>query len=195
MVHEYHDAPVGGHLEREKTFAVISRDFFWPRMYKWIRKWIRSCEICQRVKPATSSRPHYPSPRARGDQLAWTSILDFLATPKDAPVSLYSSTVSVRCPISAEVTADESTELFIDLVLRHHGLPESIVPDRDPRITSAFWTRLFARLGTRLRLSTVAYPEPDGQTERVNRVLEDVFRSYATSSLPGAYFNLWPSSR
>ncbi|KAE8913165.1 hypothetical protein PF010_g10924 [Phytophthora fragariae] len=84
-------------------------------------------------------------------------------------------------PVAAEVAADESTELFLDLVSRHHGLPESIVSDRDPRFTYAFWTRLFALLGTRLLMSTVAHPETDGHTERVNRVLEDVLRSYATS--------------
>ncbi|KAE8955818.1 hypothetical protein PF011_g31683 [Phytophthora fragariae] len=84
-------------------------------------------------------------------------------------------------PVAAEVTADESAELFLDLVFRHHGLPESIVSDRDPRFTSAFWTRLFALLDTRLLMSTAAHPETDGQTERVNRVLEDVLRSYATS--------------
>ncbi|KAE9173591.1 hypothetical protein PF005_g26205 [Phytophthora fragariae] len=79
-------------------------------------------------------------------------------------------------PVAAEVTADVSAELFLDLVFRHHGLPESIVSDRDPRFTSAFWTRLFALLGTRLLMSTAAHPETDGQTERVNRVLEDVLR-------------------
>ncbi|KAE8913638.1 hypothetical protein PF005_g23248 [Phytophthora fragariae] len=84
-------------------------------------------------------------------------------------------------PVAAEVTADESAELFRDLVFRHHGLPETIVSDRDRRFTSAFWTRLFALLGTRLLMSTAAHPETDGQTERVNRVLEDVLRSYTTS--------------
>ncbi|KAE9292940.1 hypothetical protein PR003_g24633 [Phytophthora rubi] len=99
-------------------------------------------------------------------------------------------------PVAAEVAADESAELFLDLVFRHHGLPESIVSDRDPRFTSAFWTRLFALLGTRLLMSTAAHPETDGQTERVNRILEDVLRSYATpfvswsSFLPMAEFAL-----
>ncbi|GMF16144.1 unnamed protein product [Phytophthora fragariaefolia] len=84
-------------------------------------------------------------------------------------------------PVAAAVTADESAERFLDLVFRHHGLPESNVSDRDPRFTSAFWTRLFALLGTRQLMSTAAHPEADGQTEPVNRVLEDVLRSYATS--------------
>ncbi|KAE9187879.1 hypothetical protein PF004_g22664 [Phytophthora fragariae] len=101
-------------------------------------------------------------------------------------------------PVAAELTADESAELFLDLVFRHHGLPESIVSDRDPRFTSAFWTRLFERLGIHLLMPTAAHPESAGQTERVNRVLEDVLRRYATSFaswspfLPMAEFALSP---
>uniref|UniRef100_A0AAV1V5P0 Integrase zinc-binding domain-containing protein n=1 Tax=Peronospora matthiolae TaxID=2874970 RepID=A0AAV1V5P0_9STRA len=56
FIHEYHDAPSGGLLCHEETFAAVSRDFFWPHMYKWARNWIRTCEICQRVKPFTSSQ-------------------------------------------------------------------------------------------------------------------------------------------
>ncbi|KAE8982839.1 hypothetical protein PF011_g21449 [Phytophthora fragariae] len=184
LVHEYHDAPAGGHLGREKTFAALSRDFFWPRMYKWIRKWVCSCEICQRMKPAASKQaPLRPLPIVTS---AWRSVR--IGLPRDAEgrtgvlvfVDRFSKMVHLA-PVAAEVTADESAELFLDLVFRHHGLPESIVSDRDPRFASAFWTRLFALLGTRLLMSTAAHPETDGQTERVNRVLEDVLRSYATS--------------
>ncbi|KAE8905878.1 hypothetical protein PF003_g10293 [Phytophthora fragariae] len=188
LVHEYHDAPAGVHLGREKTFAALSRDFFWPRMYKWIRKWVRSCEICQRVKPALSKQaPLRPLPIATS---AWRSVsMDFIfGLPRDDEgrtgvlvfVDRFSKMVHLA-PVAEEVTADESAELFLDLVCRHHGLPESIVSDRDPRFTSAFWTRLFALLGTHLLMSTAAHPETDGQTERVNRVLEDVLRRYATS--------------
>uniref|UniRef100_A0AAV1U9I1 Integrase catalytic domain-containing protein n=1 Tax=Peronospora matthiolae TaxID=2874970 RepID=A0AAV1U9I1_9STRA len=84
-------------------------------------------------------------------------------------------------PVSAHITAETTAQIFIDLIFRHHGLPESIVSDRDPRFTSAFWATLFQLLGTRLLMSTAAHSETDGQTERVNRVLEDVLRSYATS--------------
>ncbi|GMF46730.1 unnamed protein product [Phytophthora fragariaefolia] len=145
LVHEYHDAPVGGYLGREKTFAAISRDFFWPRMYKWIRKWIRSYEICQRVEPAASKQaPLLPLPIATS---AWRSIsMDFIfGLPRDAQgrtgilvfVDRFSKMVHLA-PVAAEVTADESAELFLHLVFRHHGLPESILSDRDPRFTSAF---------------------------------------------------------
>lgn len=194
LVHEYHDAPSGGHLGREKTFAALSRDFFWPRMYKWIRKWVRSCETCQRVKPTASRQaPLRPLPIATS---AWRSVsMDYIfGLPRDAKgrtgvlvfVDRFSKMVHLA-PVTAEVTAAESAQLFLDLVFRYHGLPESIVSDRDPRFTSAFWTRLFELLGTRLLMSTAAHPETDGQTERTNRVVEDVLRSYATS------FGSWSS--
>ena len=77
IVHEYHDAPTGGQLGREKTFAAVSRDFYWPHMYKWVRIWIRTCEICQRVKPSPSSHaPLRPLPIAAE---AWRSVsMDFI---------------------------------------------------------------------------------------------------------------------
>ena len=77
-------------------------------------------------------------------------------------------------PVHAKVTAAETAVYFIEAVFRNHGFPENIVSNRDPRFTSAFWTSLFELLGTKLRMSTAAHPETDGQTERVNRVLEDV---------------------
>ncbi|GAB9477757.1 Transposon Tf2-6 polyprotein, partial [Globisporangium polare] len=188
IVHEYHDAPSGGHLGREKTFAAISRDFYWPHLYRWVRKWVRTCEICQRVKPAQSSQaPLRPLPIARD---AWKSVsMDFVfGLPRDALgrtgvvvfVDRFSKMVHLA-PVSTSITAEQTAVIFLDVVFRLHGLPESIVSDRDPRFTSAFWTKLFDLLGSRLLMSTAAHPETDGQTERVNRVLEDVLRSYATS--------------
>ncbi|POM65123.1 Retrovirus Polyprotein, partial [Phytophthora palmivora] len=55
IIHEFYGNPTGAHLCREKTFAAMSRDFYWPRMYKWVRKWVRTCETCQQVKPSKSS--------------------------------------------------------------------------------------------------------------------------------------------
>ncbi|KAE9120597.1 hypothetical protein PF010_g7442 [Phytophthora fragariae] len=79
-------------------------------------------------------------------------------------------------PVSDTVTAAETAAHFIDCVFRDHGLPESIVSDREPRFMSAFWPSLFQLLGAKLSMSTAAHPEKYGEAERVNRVLEDVFR-------------------
>ncbi|OWY95635.1 Retrovirus Polyprotein, partial [Phytophthora megakarya] len=188
IIHEYNDTPLGGHLGREKTFAAVSRDFYWPHQYKWVRKWVRTCEICQRVKPSPSSRaPLRPLPIPTD---VWRSVsMDFVfGLPPDEKgrngvlvfVDRFSKMVHF-VPVSAEVTAEESAVHFVDAVFSHHGLPVSIISDRDPRFTAAFWSKLFELLGTKLMMSTAGHPETDGQTERVNRVFEDVLRSYATS--------------
>ncbi|POM64287.1 Pol protein [Phytophthora palmivora] len=70
-----------------------------------------------------------------------------------------------------------AAQLFLDSVFRYHGLPETIVSDRDTRFTGAFWNTLFLLLGTKLTMSTADHSQTDGQTERVNRVLEDTLRS------------------
>ncbi|KAE9011572.1 hypothetical protein PR001_g15879 [Phytophthora rubi] len=75
------------------------------------------------------------------------------------------------------IDAAGTATLFIDRVFRQHGLPESIVSDRDPRFTGKFWTSVFKVLGTQLDMSTADHPQTDGQTERANRVVEDVLRS------------------
>ena len=68
-----------------------------------------------------------------------------------------------------------------DTVFRVYGLPRELVSDRDPRFTAEFWSSLFRSLGTRLTMSTSDNPETDGQTERVNRVLEKILRGYVQS--------------
>ena len=63
ILYECHDAPPSGHRRHEKTYLTVSRDFYWPRQYQFARKYIRACEVCQRVKPSPSSRaPQQPLP-------------------------------------------------------------------------------------------------------------------------------------
>ncbi|KAG4058827.1 hypothetical protein PC123_g6257 [Phytophthora cactorum] len=83
--------------------------------------------------------------------------------------------------VPAEVTAIQTARLFVDMVFKHHVMPLDIVSDRDPRFTARFWQEVFTLLGTQLSLSTADHPQTDGQTERVNRVLGDLLKSYAHS--------------
>ena len=86
----------------------------------------------------------------------------------------YVHLVPVRSTFDAEGTA----RVYINSVFRLHGLSRSIVPDRDPRFTSAFFSEVFKLLGTSLKMSTANHPLTDGMTERVQRVVGDVLRSF-----------------
>ena len=67
--------------------------------------------------------------------------------------------------------------IYVKEVVRLHGIPKSIVSDRDPLFTNRFWQSLQMALGTELNLNTAYHPQTDGQTEHVNRVLEDLLRA------------------
>ncbi|KAF1329540.1 reverse transcriptase, partial [Globisporangium splendens] len=188
LLYEYHDGPSSGHLGREKTFLNLSRDYYWPHMYKWVRKYVRTCEVCQRVKPSGSTQAPLRSLHVPSD--SWKSVsMDFIfGLPRDKHgrngilvfVDRFSKMVHLA-PVSDKISAEKTAKVFVDVIFRLHGLPVEIVSDRDTRFTSKFWRALFGLLDTKLSMSTAAHPETDGQTERVNRVLEDVLRSYATS--------------
>ena len=69
-------------------------------------------------------------------------------------------------------------EAFFNNVVKLHGVPKSIVSDRDKVFTSAFWQHLFKLQGTTLPMSSAYHPQSDGQTEAMNKVLEMFLRCY-----------------
>lgn len=82
----------------------------------------------------------------------------------------------------AACSADVAAELFFKNVVKYFGVPEDIVSDRDARFTGRFWTQLFNMMGTELKFSTANHPQTDGQTERMNALLEEYLRHYVTAS-------------
>jgi len=67
--------------------------------------------------------------------------------------------------------------LYIKEIVRLHGVPSSIVLNRDPRFTSKFWSSLHQALGTKIHLSFAYHPQTDGQSERTIQSLKDLLRA------------------
>ncbi|XP_048438577.1 uncharacterized protein LOC125476444 [Pyrus x bretschneideri] len=80
-------------------------------------------------------------------------------------------------PVREKYSLSRLAELFISKVVKYHGVPVSIVSDRDPRFTSKFWVAFQEALGTRLLYSTAYHPQTDGQSERTIQTLEDMLRA------------------
>ena len=80
-------------------------------------------------------------------------------------------------PINVEDSLEKLAQLYLDEIVRLHGVPVSIMSDRDPKFTSRFWPSLQAALGTRLHFSTAFHPQTDGQSERTIQTLEDMLRA------------------
>jgi hypothetical protein len=81
-------------------------------------------------------------------------------------------------PSSKTDTAPDFAGMFVNHVIRHHGIPDSLISDRGTLFTSQFWTALSKLLGIKHRLSTSFHPQTDGQTERLNQVIEQYLRIF-----------------
>jgi hypothetical protein len=86
--------------------------------------------------------------------------------------------LAIFSPCNKTISAPQLAQLFIDKVFVRFGMPTSIVSDRDPRFTSNFWRAFVKLLGTELAMSTAYHPQSDGQTERMNRTMEDMLRGF-----------------
>ncbi|KAJ9532845.1 hypothetical protein QJQ45_010962 [Haematococcus lacustris] len=186
LLHEAHDAHTAAHLGRAKTLERLQRHFYWPQMHKTVQEYVRTCDKCQRNKATNQLPPGLlqplPIPSRNWQQVSMDFIGPLPATPRGHTmiftiVDKLSKMIHL-IPTTTTATAQDTARLFFDHIFKHHGLPEAIISDRDPKFTSDFWTSLFHLTGTRLLLSSAYHPQTDGQTERANRIVEDMLRPY-----------------
>ena len=83
-------------------------------------------------------------------------------------------------PIHTSIGAKALADMFFKDVVKLHGVPEVVISDRGAQFASTFWKEVFDRFGTNVRMSTAFHPQTDRQTERMNRILEDMMRHYVS---------------
>ena len=186
ILSELHDTPHGGHFGVTKTQQALDRTFWWPTCRTDVCAFIASCASCQRVHARNSKKPGLLQP-LQVPTRRWSSVsMDFITglpitrSGHDAIVVFVDrlSKMARFAPTTTTVTAEGTAKLFFENVYRSHGLPSEIVSDRDPRFTSAFMRDLCKRMRTKQAMSTAYHPQTDGQTERMNRILEDYLRHF-----------------
>lgn len=101
-------------------------------------------------------------------------------------VDMYSKGVHFGA-LPTNYSAFKVASLFLDMVCKHHGIPQSIISNRDPVFLSSFWRKHFRLSGTRLRMSIAYHPQTDDETKVINRILEQYLRSFVHSQ-PANWF-------
>ena len=94
-------------------------------------------------------------------------------------------------PLRTDFNSKQVAEAFISNVVKLHGIPKSIVSDRDKIFLSSFWQQLFKLQGTTLKMSSSYHPQTDGQSEVVNKTLEMYLRCFVFEN-PKAWTNFLP---
>lgn len=186
MLAEFHATPQGGHSGFLRTYRRIAANLYWVGMKNDVQEFVRSCDTCQRQKYMASSPAGLLQPLPIPEQI-WEDVsLDFITgLPKSKgfeAILVVVDRLSKYChflPLKHPYTARSIAELFAKEIIRLHGIPSSIVSDRDPLFMSHFWKEIFRLQGTQLKMSSAYHPESDGQTEAVNRCLETYLRCFS----------------
>ncbi|GAA5888274.1 hypothetical protein JCM16303_007255 [Sporobolomyces ruberrimus] len=182
-----HAHRTSGHMGPAKTLAVIRRSFWWSSIHADVYSYVRSCEPCARGKSTTTSPFGLLHPLSTPSRPFEKIGMDFVVGLPPIPfggksinsilsVTCYLSKLVILVPLPSTATASEVAKAFVASVFRRFGLPNSIVSDRDPKFTSAFWRSLHDRLGIKLKMSTSAHPQTDGQAESTNKTIGQTLR-------------------
>ena len=191
IIKEAHDSPACGHKGVNATHDRLRPWFSWKHgdmnLWQHVEHYVGLCEPCQRkssnLKPAGLLHP-MPVPEG-----AWLSIGADFVTVLLRTVSGHGMLMTIvdrftkgvhLVPTVKTLTAEGCASLLFKHVYRLHAMPDSIVSDRDKLFTGNFFPALQKLMGTKQRMSTAYHPETDGQTERANRVLQEVLRHVAS---------------
>lgn len=183
----YHDSKPAGHQGPKGTQQLISRYYTWPTMAKDIEAYVQGCDTCQRVK-ASRHAPYgelqpLPIPSGRWRDIAYDFITGLPECEgKDAILVVVDrmSKGAHFIPCTTNETSESTARLFYENVWKLHGTPERTVSDRGTQFNTHFLKRLYELLGIDPAFSTAYHPESDGQSERVNQMLEDYLRMFVS---------------
>ncbi|KAA0054669.1 pol protein [Cucumis melo var. makuwa] len=169
LLSEAYSSPFSMHPGSTKMYQDLKRVYWWLNMKRKMTEFVSKCLVCQHVK-APRQKPAGLLQPLSIPKWKWENVsMDFITgLPR-----------TLRGFIVIWVVVDRLTKSA-------HFVPVSIVSDRDARLTSKFWKGLQTAMGTRLDFSTAIHPQTDGQTKRLNQVLEDMLRACALE-FPGSW--------
>ena len=172
-----------GHCGRHKTFAMLSKNYFSPKMFCDVSPFTTRCSTCHKAKSKAQSHGLYmplPIPYQPWEDISMDFVLGLPRTQngKDSAFVVVDrfSKMAHFIPCNKVDDASHIANLFCREILRLHGVPKSIVSDRDVKFLSYFWKTLCAKLGIKLLFSSAYHPQTDGQTEVMNRTLSTLLR-------------------
>ena len=185
VLYEAHRSKFSIHPGSTKMYMDLKRQYWWRGMKRDVANFVAKCSICKQVK-ADHQRPGgelqpLPIPDWKWDHVTMDFVTGLPRTQEgyDAVWVVVDRLTKTAhfIPIRADYKVPKLCRLYIERIVTLHGVPVSIVSDRDARFTSKFWKGLQNALGTELRFSTAFHPQTDGQSERVIQILEDMLRA------------------
>ncbi|XP_028090712.1 uncharacterized protein LOC114290912 [Camellia sinensis] len=185
ILREAHSSRYTVHPGSTKMHKDLKRNFWWNNMKREIAQYVAQCLVCQQVKvqhqiPTGKLQP-LPIPECKWEHITMDFVTGLTRTQGGNNAiwvivnRLTKSTHFVAFKVGFSL--ERFAKLYIKEIVKLHGIPVTIVFDRDSRFVSMFWRSLHTALGTSLNFSTAFHPQIDGQLERTIQTLEDMLRA------------------
>ena len=187
ILSEAHNTEYTIHPGGTKMYRDLKGTFWWNNMKREIAGYVARCLVCQQVKiehqrPGGLLQP-LPIPEWKWEHISMDFVTGFPRTPNGNDsiwVIVDRLTKSAHfLAIKIGLSLERLAKLYVNEIVRLHGIPITIVSDRDRRFVSQFWKKLHMAMGTNLNFSTAFHPQTDGQSERTIQILEDMLRACA----------------
>ena len=185
ILREFHCSRFAVHPGGMKMYQDLRCQYYWSGMKRHVGDFVQRCLTCQQVK-AEHQKPVGLLQPLEVVEWKWEHVtMDFVTHFPRTPwghdvvwVIVDRLTKSAHfLAVRMTFTLERFYRLYIREIVRLHGVPVSIVSDRDPRFTAHFWKSFQKTMGTRLTMSTTFHSQTDGQLERTIQVLEDMLRA------------------
>jgi len=174
-----HDTKVAGHPRRWKTLELVSRNYWWPQISRYIGQYVSTCDLCLRTKLIRQTpvgKLHLLQiPDSRWDTLSVDFVVKLsLSSGHDTVMIVVDSVLKQAhfIPTHMTVTAEGAARLFLHQVWKLYSLPKCIISDCGPQFIARFTRELYCLLGIKLASSIAWHPQTDRQTEHVNQELD-----------------------
>src|SRR5258707_68118 len=179
LVDAHHTTTVAGHPGRWKMLELVSWNYWWPGLSRYVAKFVAGCDTCNRMKTFPMQKVGKLIPNKVPDRCWQVISVDMIGELPDSKgynaVLVVVDHLSKQIHAIPTVTSLDSarvTQLFLEHIWCHHGLPEEVISDRRPTFVSNFSCELAALLGVKLTPSTSYHPQTDGQMECMNQEIE-----------------------
>jgi len=180
-----HDTKVARHPRHWKTLELVSRDYWWPQMSRYIKQYVSTCNLCLRTKPMRQAPVGKLHPLwildSQWNMLSMDFVVELPLSSRHDAVMIVVDSVSKQAHfilMHMTVTMERAARLFLHQVWKLHSLPKYVISDRGPQFIAHFTKELYCLLRIKLASSTAWHPQTDEQMECVNQELDQYLRLF-----------------
>jgi transposase InsO family protein len=185
LIQEVHAQPSTAHPNGRKTYQLISPKYHWIGMSSDCNRYVRNCRACRYANQRQAKQQGMLHPLPVPEYPMQHLCMDYKDFPKDRHgfdrILVFIDRLgkdSVSIPCHQDIDARGTATLFVQWIYRFGHTPETIVSDRGPQFVSSFWDEFCRIIGVRIKLSTAYHKQTDGQTEIMNKYIDQRLRPF-----------------